>query len=100
MNITEIVEKVAEKQGSPSDLAWGFVQDTIKAIAEVLDQGEEVRVRGLGTFRWERVAERPPIRSPHGTNKQPAGWKLKFTPAYKLRSRRTSWARKKTTKKA
>jgi nucleoid DNA-binding protein len=98
MHIKEIAEAVAKEQGAPTELVWGAVADTIQAITEALDQGEEVKVRGLGTFRWEQVAERPPIRSPQGENKQPAGWKLKFTPAYNLRARRLTCPKKTTTK--
>ena len=87
MTLTEIAQLVAERQGSPPQLAWGFARDTIDVIIDVLNSGDEVKISGLGTFKWVKqgggVLNHPDRKRVYGP-----GWKLKFTPSYKLRKRR------------
>jgi len=86
MTLTEIVERIAERLGSPPDLAWGFVDETIKEVIDVLESGEKVKIRGLGTLFWAPVKGRD---VPWGVP-MPEGVKLKFAPAARFRSRRNS----------
>jgi len=84
MTVTEIVELVSKKIGAESSLVWGFFQSFVETISEELDRGNEVKIRGLGTFRWVDV---PATKTP-GQN-IPPGKKLKFFPGKKFRYRRT-----------
>lgn len=89
MTLTEIVELVSRRQGSPRELAWGFVQETIEVIIEALNHGEEIRIRGLGRLHWAKVKGRSISDFCGGQTIIPDGWKLKFTPATQFKSRRT-----------
>ncbi len=91
MTLTEIVERTAERLGSTKEVAWVFVQETMKEIVETLNSGEEVKIRGLGRLYWSPVVERT-ITLPDNRKKHcKAGWKLKFDPAHQLKNRRTTW---------
>lgn len=46
----DIVEKVAESTGLTIDEASVAVNATIKVISEALSHGEDIYLRGLGTF--------------------------------------------------
>lgn len=85
MTLTEIVMKVAERLGSPPELAWGFVDETIKEVIDTLDAGGEVKIRGLGCLYWAPVKRR---RVATG-DVVPDGMKLKLKPAARFRTRRT-----------
>jgi nucleoid DNA-binding protein len=85
MTLTEIVEKVAEQLGAPPEVAWGFVDETIKAIIDNLEAGKDVKIRGLGRLYWATVQRR---NVPIGGT-APSGVKLKFAPAARFRTRRT-----------
>jgi nucleoid DNA-binding protein len=69
-------------------IAWGFAQSIVDIMIERLDRGEEIKVRGLGTFCWTDVPER---RMPNGRD-APGGRKLKFKPSKRFRHRRTNMA--------
>jgi len=91
MTLTEIVEIVAEEIGAEPQLVWGFVRSFIDAITKELDQGSDVKVRGLGTFLWVDVPERvvPEPGKMLSSTVAPAGKKLKFIPSKKFQHRRT-----------
>lgn len=85
MTLTEIVELVAERTGVEPRVAWGFIQSFIEVAVEEIDKGHDVKIRGLGSFRWIDVSpQKLPFRSTI-----PSGRKLKFKPATKFRHRRT-----------
>ena len=89
MTLSEIAERVARRVGAPPDLAWGFLREASKIIVEVLDQGGEVKIRGLGTLRWVPVVGQKVYDLPTGkTILVEPGSKLKLIPALKLRTRR------------
>lgn len=85
MTLTEIVELVSERIGAEPPLVWGFVQSFIETVSEELDRGNEVKIRGLGTFRWVEV----PGRDLSGLT-VPPGKKLKFYPGKKFKHRRSA----------
>jgi nucleoid DNA-binding protein len=91
MTITEIAEIVARRTGSHRELVWGYTQELIETIVKVLDSGEEVRIRGLGTLRWVWVpGKKFPISKKEAGKEIPDGMKLKFFPAWKFKTRRTT----------
>jgi hypothetical protein len=105
MTITELMEIVAEMTGAEPDVVHGFFQSFVDVMVERLDAGDEVKIRGLGTFRWGDVPEsKIPIGAdygPHGDDfgntrylVAPTGRKLKFFPAKQFRSRRTEMSDK------
>ena len=86
MTLTELVEITADLIGAESNLTLGFVQTFIDVMIERLDKGDEVKIRGLGTFKWVDV----PGKKAVGSNDlviRP-GRKLRFIPAKQFRFRR------------
>jgi nucleoid DNA-binding protein len=89
MTLAQIIVDIARRYRVPTALAGGFVHEAIEELIRVVDSGKEVKVRGLGAFRWRRVKERPRTGAHAGTP-IPAGWKLHFYPARNFRCRRTT----------
>lgn len=92
MTLAEVVKRVARQYGASTTLAGGFIYAAFEEIVKVLDSGEEVHIRGLGTLKWVPV----PGRHRSGAWKSqawkgpiPPGIKLKFKPNRRFRSRRT-----------
>lgn len=101
MTHTEIIAMVANAVGSTYEEAHGFAQTFIDIVISRLDAGDEVKIRGLGTFKWMEVkSKKIPFGvdyGPHGDDEGrtmyinlPQGRKLRFIPATKLRTRRLS----------
>jgi nucleoid DNA-binding protein len=88
MNQTELVEELADRIGAEHDITWGFVRSFLELLIERLDQGHEVKIRELGTFKWVDV---PGAIVPAGGAEKyhPPGRKLKFLPAKKFKTRRS-----------
>jgi len=88
MTLTELVELTADAIGAESRLTLGFVQTFLEVMVKALDEGHEVKVRGLGTFKWVDVPGRD---GSFGDNDLviPPGRKLRFIPARKFRTRRS-----------
>ena len=89
MTLTQIIKDIARRQGIPTTLVGGFVREAIEELAHIVDSGGEVKVRGLGTFHWQRAKARTSTGALKGSE-VPAGWKLRFLPARRFRSRRTA----------
>jgi nucleoid DNA-binding protein len=92
--LKELVRQAANRIDVPTDLAWGIVQETIEEIARSLDAGQGVRIKGLGTWRWKLIAQ---CKSKTWSGKGfvvPSGWKLRFLPAKRFRSRRIKMSEK------
>jgi nucleoid DNA-binding protein len=89
---TELIEQVADAVGSTYEEAHGFIQSFIDIVINRLDAGDEVKIRGLGTFKWMKVKgkkiPRHKRRAFNGALHLPGGKKLRFIPAVKLRTRR------------
>jgi len=91
---------VANAVGSTYDEAYGFAQTFIDIVISRLDAGDEVKIRGLGTFKWAEVgAKRIPCRTRNSAKRFRKGgaglehWlfpgqKLRFIPATKFKTRR------------
>jgi len=94
MTLGQIIKDIARRHGVPAALAGGFVHEAIEELAQVIDLGGEVKVRGLGTFRWQRARARVGTGALKGS-KTPAGWKLRFLPARRYRGRRMQCQTKK-----
>lgn len=89
MTLEQIIKDIARRHGVPTALASGFVHAAIEELIQVLDLGGEMKVRGLGTFRWQKAKARAGSGALKGSS-IPAGWKLRFLPARHYRSRRTA----------
>lgn len=85
--LAALIKNVALRHGVPAPYVGGFVRDTIEEITYVMDAGGDVKVRGLGTFRWQKTKGRPGSGAYSGPI--PDGWKLRFIPCKRLRARRT-----------
>jgi nucleoid DNA-binding protein len=91
MTLTEIIGRMTEKlemKGLDRNFFESAVSMVIDRIIEALAQGEDVKIRGLGTFRWSPVRART-VYLPHGEVEHniPACYRLRFRPAVNLRSR-------------
>jgi len=58
MTQTELIEKVAKEQGLSKAKTEKVVKAVISAIRESLSNGEEVRISGLGVFKFGQRSER------------------------------------------
>ena len=63
MNKRTLESKVYEKLGIPQYKVNLFVNTLLESITEVLEQNEEVSIRGFGTFLPKRQKPRP-VRNP------------------------------------
>ena len=91
MNLTQVVEEVASRVDSSVDEAHGFIAEAMDLIIEKLNKGEEVSIRGLGTFKWVRVPEKWMYSFLSERNKLvPPGYKLRFVPAGQFSARRSA----------
>ena len=88
VTLATLIHRLARRHGVRSAIAGGFVFEAVDEIVRALDAGNNVKVRGLGTFQWQRVAERPGSGALTGS-KIKAGKKLRFIPSKRFRSRRT-----------
>ena len=93
MTHTELIEQVADAVGSSYVEAHGFIQSFIDIVISQLDAGDEVKIRGLGTFKWMEVKgkkiPRHKRRAFAGALHLPGGKKLRFIPAVKFKTRRS-----------
>ena len=92
MTITELIELVSDRTGAERTVVHGFFQSFVDIMVERIDAGDEVKIRGLGTFRWVDVpgVKLPrPKRKAMGITHLPGGRKLRFFPAKQFRTRRT-----------
>jgi len=94
MTHTEIIAMVANAVGSTYEEAHGFAQTFIDIVISRLDAGDEVKIRGLGTFKWSDVTKTTiPVKELGGVGEISLrsisnGVKLRFIPALKFRTRR------------
>jgi len=58
MTLTELVEKVARATGYDYEEAWALTDEIVKAVIRELGNGEDIKIRGLGTFMWVSHGER------------------------------------------
>ena len=87
MTLSDIIERVALHQEVPIALVEGFVLEVVDEIVRTLEQGEEVKIRGLGTLHWKKTKGRA-INTSAVKGEIHDGQKLKFTPARRFRARR------------
>ena len=89
MTLAELAEYISERQGTEYEIVWGVLDDAVDEIVRALQQGREVKIRKLGTFRWEPTKAKTVSQSwRNKTLRVPGGEKLRFRPARALRSRR------------
>ena len=53
MELHDLIEKVAQSTGYDEEELVPIVEELVDVISTELLNGDTVRVRGLGTFRWE-----------------------------------------------
>ena len=89
---TDLAKRVARAVGSEQGVAYGFIREAFDQMAAALDSGEEVRIRGLGRFRWRLFHKTTTFLAGKRRRSYAPGMKLRFDP-----SRRLSLRRKKMT---
>ncbi len=57
----ELVDIVAAKAGTTKRMSELFLKELFATITQALDQGESVKVKGLGTFKLTAVSERKSV---------------------------------------
>lgn len=81
----ELIKRVATKSNKSAKETTEFVNATLDAIREALEQGEPVRLVGFGVFQVRETA--PSVRVNPQTREKinvPAGKKVKFTAGKEL----------------
>jgi len=58
MTQTELIKKVAKEQGLSESKAEKLVKAVLSSIKEAISNGEEVRLSGLGVFKFGQRSER------------------------------------------
>jgi nucleoid DNA-binding protein len=89
MGPADITRGVKNRTGVPYELAWPIVQEFIAELADQLDYGQEVRLPGIGTFKW--VQEKPRSGVSIITGKRwhhNAKKRLRWYPSHRLRGGR------------
>lgn len=61
MNVTELVEALAEKHGIKREEAENFVKEFFSLIEEALEKDKYIKIKGLGTFKLIDVDSRESI---------------------------------------
>lgn len=86
MNRTELIKVIAKQKNLPFDVVEDLVLATLDAIAEALDSGEPVALRGFGRFvpRLRRAVKRH-NPSNGGIIDVPASVTVGFQPSKKLK---------------
>lgn len=88
LNLQEIVDALAEKEGITKKLAETIVKEFSDTVTEGLEKEGMVKVRGLGTFRLKRVARRMGRNLQTGEPIEiPPHNKVTFTPEKQLKER-------------
>jgi len=90
MTLLEITEVVARRVDSTYREAYGFIATATEVTVERLDLGEEVHIRGLGTFKWVPVPGKRmySLKEREHVEVKP-GYKLRFVPADRFKTRRS-----------
>jgi hypothetical protein len=87
VTLTDISRRVARVYGVSDNIAWGFTLGVMEEVVRSLDAGNAVKLRGIGTLAWKFTPGLPGVAN--YTVPIPDGWKLRFIPSRKFRSRRT-----------
>lgn len=85
MTFAELVDLVSKKTGYPREETRVICDEFINAILERLMQGDEVRIKRLGSFFWKRLEARK-VKLPSGEKMDaPARLRLLFRASLDLR---------------
>ena len=68
MNRTELSKKIAEKLGISKKDALKNVDIIMDSIAEAMENGERVEIRGFGSFVIKEYAERKGVHPQNGSS--------------------------------
>ena len=86
MNKTEFIDAFAEKTGSTKVDAGKAVNTFFDLISEKLQNGDDIRVIGFGTFKVVDVKEKHIINPQNGQKMVvPASKRVRFTPGKMLK---------------
>jgi len=85
MNKTDIIKQIATTHGVTKNTAEGIVKDVFNSIDGALEEGENVSLKGFGTFKKVTRAART-CRNPQTgeTVKVPKKQVVKFKPSKEL----------------
>lgn len=85
---TELAKVIAETTGCGGNKAEECVGAIVETISASIANGEDVQLRGLGSFSRESTAAREARNPQTGAPIQvPAGYRIKFKAGKKLRDR-------------
>ena len=76
----DILSSVAKETGASKELLRQTAVVIFDALASSLSQGNDVKIRGLGSFRWVQQRGRST-----GPVQYPDGYKLKFFPSRRIK---------------
>lgn len=81
--LSELVGRVCVAKGAPRHIVWPVIEEFIDQIVDSLDEGQDVKLRRLGTLRWISYSGRSA-----GGVVYAAGKRLKLVPAIRIRGLR------------
>ena len=85
ITFSEVCRIIADRTGLPRRDVDEFLRALFSTIASALAQGEQVRIKGIGTFKAQRMGERKSVDVNSGkVITLPAHTKLSFAPAKDL----------------
>lgn len=87
LTFTELVNLLAEKSGFPRRVCDDFLKQLFATITEALETGDNVRIKGFGTFKVTEVSARKSVNVTTGDEYEiPAHRRVTFLPAKELAS--------------
>jgi nucleoid DNA-binding protein len=55
---SELARIVCRRTGAPREIVWPIVEEFLEVVADVLENGQCLKLRGLGTFYWKKYPRR------------------------------------------
>lgn len=87
LTFTELVNLLAEKSGFPRRVCDDFLKQLFTTITQALETGDNVRIKGFGTFKVTEVSARKSVNVTTGDEYEiPAHRRVSFLPAKELAS--------------
>ncbi len=81
ITLVELADLIAESTSTSSRVCELFVRELFATVSQALIDGENVKIKGIGTFSVTRVKSRKSVNVPEGDGIETAGYnRLVFTP--------------------
>lgn len=85
MTLTELAELVSRRTGFDPEETWTICEDLIAVMVECIKDGNDVKIRRLGTFSWKHFKATQMGHPTKGVIELPDRMLLKFTTSVEIR---------------